>query len=154
MADYHHNLPDKHYLIVFNQDVLTKVEGLSDNLMTCTHLRFVRANRPKPEATEVVATGEKATAGRKLRVFHSHVTLFGRLLAACLQANREPISIPGGLQYALAFCNDENGEGGEQIIAAPPKGMEVDETNVGEICSGFIVLNSDIDELLASAPRE
>ncbi|MBI3633964.1 MAG: hypothetical protein HY226_06795 [Candidatus Vogelbacteria bacterium] len=148
------DLPDKHSLVVFNEDVLTRVEGLSDNLMTCTHLRFVRANRPKPEQTATTTKAESAEGEtkRKPRVFHSRVTLFGRLLAACLQANLEPVSVPGGLQYALAFCNDENGDGGEQIIAAPPKGMKVEPEDAGEICTGFIVPNSQVDELLAGLP--
>ncbi|MBI3632946.1 MAG: hypothetical protein HY226_01495 [Candidatus Vogelbacteria bacterium] len=149
-------LSDDHLLVIFNQDVLATVEGLSDNLLTCRHLLFVRPNRPyvkKTEAEKVADLERTDQNTRKPPAFHHHVTLFGRLLAACLQGGRKPISVPGGLKFALAFRNDEKGEGGEMIIAAPRKGTEVNEESAGEVCIGFIVANSEREALLAKLPK-
>ena len=156
-------LEDKHVLVTFNQDVLATVEGLHQNLFTCNNLRFVRTKRPyvKKSSAEVQQTSsasaessEKDTKKKRRRSFHNHVTIFGRLNAACLHAGREPISIPGGLQYALAYRDDENGEGGEVIVAAPRRGVKLTDEIVGECCTGHIVRKDEIDTLLAGLPAK
>ena len=145
-------LDDGHCLLTFKQDAIIRVEGLNQNMMTCHHLRFARPNQPQQQRS---VAGEKSEANRG-RLFHNHVTRFGRLLAALLQSGERPIHVPGGLRYAVARCHDQNGQGGEIIVAAPKRGVTYKED--GEIPTGYIVGTEEIDDLLESlpprAPRE
>jgi hypothetical protein len=130
---YVEELPDGHALITFEKDALVSAENLHDNLMTCKHVRFARANRARAERNR----------SRKERLFHHTVKLFPKLEAGLFQAGFKPIYVPGGLQYAIAFCGDD----GEMIIGAPFKSKEY--AHEGEIPAGFIVSRHIISPILA-----
>ena len=141
-------LDDGHCVLTFKQDAIVRVEGLSPNMMTVHHLRFARLNHRELDRSPATDTEERA--GNRGRLFHSHVIRFGRLLAALLQSGERPIHVPGGLRYAVAKCHDQNGRGGEIIVAAPKKGVVYKED--GEIPTGYIVGVEEIDDILATLP--
>lgn len=126
-------LGDGHALITFQRDALVSAESLHQNLMTCKHVRYARANRDRRDRER----------SRGQRLFHHTVKIFPKLLAGLFQAGLKPIYVPGGLQYAIAFCGDD----GEMIIGAPFKGVEY--PNDGEIPAGFIVSRHHISPILA-----
>lgn len=134
---YVEDLDDGHTLLTFKQDVLVRVEGLHDNLMTCEHLRFARFNRPRPTQDEM-----EERSGRK--TLHNKVRPFPRLLAAMLNLHIPTITVPGGLRYAVAFRD-------EVIVPAPKRG--VNYRNWGEVTAGYIVRKEEIKDLLATLPE-
>jgi hypothetical protein len=136
---YVEKLPDGHTLITFEKDALVSAENLHSNLMTCMHLRYARVNRSRTERNRT----------RRERLFHHTVKLWPKLEAGLWQAGFKPIYVPGGLQYAIAFCGDD----GEMIIGAPFKTVEY--SHEGEIPAGFIVSRHIISPILAGLrPRE
>ncbi len=140
MSDIY-EMPDGHYLVTFRQDVLVRVEGLSQNLMTCRHLRYARPNRPI----------ELRTKSR--RTLHNRITVWPRLLAAVLQDNNKPRGesvlkrklqpqhSPGGIHHLCAYQ-------GELILAMTKSGEQYDDPGE-EIDSAFMVPTGAIQALLA-----
>lgn len=134
-------LDDGHCRVEFKEDTIITVEGLHPNGWTCENLRFARLNN------------WDRTAYKGVKLFHNHVTPFGRLVKALLQADQKPYHIVGGARhYAIARCHDGNGQGGEIIVPVPTK-REKDAGLPAEDSSHvFIVAVDEIDHVLATLP--
>ncbi len=127
------------YAVVFEEDAIICVEGFLE--MTVRNLRFARKNLSKVERSMY----------KGVRILHSSVKNHGvrrPLLAALLQAGEKPKYVPGGAQWSVAFCDNQDGEGGEIIVPAPTSDTEY--YCDGAIPNFFVVKASDIKNILAT----
>ncbi len=134
-------LRDGHALVVFDQDVIVSVEGLNENLLTCTNLRFARLN-PATQGLGMKLSN-KAESGQN--AFHNRPVRFvgwKRLLAALYQRGDKPALIVGGLRYARAI------NGKEVIVASPARNKRYNSLHDVPYC--FIVPKDDVQLLLLS----
>lgn len=104
-------------LLTFEINSLVVVEDLHENGLTAKHLRFARPIR--------LGVGD----------LHSEVKVWPRLRAALHHAGREPIRVPGGLKYALAYRD-------EMIVA--------DYAMSGS--GGWIIRRKEIESLFKTLP--
>lgn len=121
-------LRNGHTMVVARRDLLASVEGLTENGMTCTHLRYIREAGPLPSSE------------RSVPKIHNNIRPFQLLLAALLYAGRKPESAPGGCQYMLAYRHGENDRNGQMIVPAPTKAEKAEIEKVEEECRNICAL--------------